>query len=198
RAPLLLPDPLPVELSPEAGSVRAALEGSGALFFRQVVDHVGSTNDAEVLLALWELVWAGIATNDTLAPLRALTEGAGRRRAPAGGRHRPGYLSRMGPPTAAGRWSLLPHGRADSTRRLHAAHLLRGWRRDPPRGRRTRAGHSRRRPREADGGAGGRRGHLRLPARSGSYRVGLPPFDEGPPPEGLTLCPRETQFSSPP
>ena len=49
------------------------------MFFRQVAAAVGpAANDAETLLALWELVWAGLVTNDTLAPLRR----AGRRRRP--------------------------------------------------------------------------------------------------------------------
>jgi ATP-dependent helicase Lhr and Lhr-like helicase len=57
-----------------------------------------------VLTALWDLVWAGEVTNDTLAPLRAL----GARRPRTGrSRPRPGRLSRVGPPAAAGRWSLV-------------------------------------------------------------------------------------------
>src|SRR6266511_900314 len=79
QAPLLLPEPLPVELSPLAIAVRDALAGHGAMFFRQLSDAVGSTNDTELLLAIWELVWAGLVTNDTLAPLRALVAGGARR-----------------------------------------------------------------------------------------------------------------------
>ena len=87
-----------------------------------------------VLTALWDLVWAGLVTNDTLAPLRALgprrsgrskssgrSAGAGRatgarqgaRRGRSGvltrsgpARRRPGRLRSGGPPSAAGRWSL--------------------------------------------------------------------------------------------
>ena len=74
------------------------------------------------LLALWELVWAGLVTNDTLAALRALTAGrraAARRRAAPGGagpRSRRGWVRRRPP----GRWSLTPEREPDSTRRLHA------------------------------------------------------------------------------
>src|SRR4029450_3735145 len=87
-APLLLPDPLPVELSPLAVKVRDALAGRGAMFFRQLSDTVGECHASEPLLAVWELVWAGQVTNDTLAPLRALVAGGSRpatrrRRAPA-------------------------------------------------------------------------------------------------------------------
>ena len=77
-APLLLPEPLPVELSPLATQVREALAARGAMFFRQLSDTVGPANDSELLLAVWELVWAGHATNDTLAPLRALVSGGSR------------------------------------------------------------------------------------------------------------------------
>ncbi len=125
RAPLLLPEPAPVELSPAGEAVMAVLAERGALFFRQVVDAVRGERDAEVLLALWELVWAGHATNDTLAPLRALVSGAGRRRpGRAAAARRPGarprFPTRSGPPSAAGRWSLLPAREPEPTRRLHA------------------------------------------------------------------------------
>jgi ATP-dependent Lhr-like helicase len=129
-APLLLGEPLPVELSPLAAQVQEALAGRGAMFFRQLADAVSSTNDSELLLAVWELVWAGLVTNDTLAPLRALVSGgsrpATRRRAPSRryGRRGPPMSSRTGPPAAAGRWSLSAAGMVasggDPTRRLHA------------------------------------------------------------------------------
>jgi ATP-dependent Lhr-like helicase len=90
------------------------------MFFRQIVDEVRSNHDNDVLLALWELVWAGHVSNDTLAPLRAL--GGGARSAPprGGRRHGPAFPSRVGPPAAAGRWSLLSQREPDPTRRLHA------------------------------------------------------------------------------
>src|SRR6266545_766633 len=114
QAPLLLPEPLPVELSPLAIAVRDALAGHGAMFFRQLSDAVGSTNDTELLLAIWELVWAGLVTNDTMAPLRGLLAGgvrsAGRtaRGRRTGRPRRPALPSRLGPPPGpgAGAWSL--------------------------------------------------------------------------------------------
>ncbi len=138
QAPLLLPEPLPVELSPLAVAVHEALEDRGALFFRQLSDAVATStggglgNDTELLFAIWELVWAGKVTNDTLAPLRALVSGAVRApgRAPgrvpsgrprAGRPRRPTMPSRLGPPAGAGRWSLVPARSTDATRRLHAA-----------------------------------------------------------------------------
>jgi ATP-dependent Lhr-like helicase len=93
------------------------------MFFRQLSDAVGAANDSELLLALWELVWAGHVTNDTLAPLRALVTGgsrpATRRRPPARryGRRGVPTPSRTGPPAAAGRWSLVPTASAGSVGR---------------------------------------------------------------------------------
>ncbi len=58
-----------------------------ALFFRTLSDRVGSTDDPALVAALWDLVWAGLVTNDTLAPLRALL-GAGRGRDRCGGGRR--------------------------------------------------------------------------------------------------------------
>jgi ATP-dependent Lhr-like helicase len=51
-------------------------------------------------------VWAGLVTNDSLAPVRAYIAGKVRR---AAGQRRSGVgrLSRLGPPQAAGRWSLV-------------------------------------------------------------------------------------------
>lgn len=121
KADVLLPEPQPVELSELAGRVKEALGSSGASFFRQIAGDVGSTDDTELLLALWELVWAGWATNDTLVPLRALLQGnkvAAPRavRRPRG----PRLPSRTGPPAGAGRWSLVQHREVNATRRLHA------------------------------------------------------------------------------
>jgi ATP-dependent Lhr-like helicase len=120
--PTLIREPAIADLSPAARSVRDALANRGAMFFRQIGDALeGHAGDAEVVLALWELVWAGVVTNDTLNPLRAVVSGAARRRAPRLGRRprRPAHLSRTGPPAGAGRWSLLRPAPAEPTRRLH-------------------------------------------------------------------------------
>ncbi|MEA2499093.1 MAG: ATP-dependent helicase Lhr and Lhr-like helicase, partial [Actinomycetota bacterium] len=115
-----LPDPSSAELSDEAERVRDALRSDGAMFFRQIADAVSSTDDASLLLSIWELVWAGWVTNDTLAPLRALTH---RSPTPAPGRHRrrrgPSLPKRSGPAAAAGRWSLVPRAAVEPTKRLH-------------------------------------------------------------------------------
>lgn len=137
-APLLLPPPHPLELSALHESVLTALSAGYGLFFRQIADQVRATThpdstDPQLADALWDLAWSGRLTNDTLAPLRALL-GSGRtagstahrakRNVPRG---RYGSLStsarpvsRTGPPTVSGRWSLLPSTEPEPTHRAHA------------------------------------------------------------------------------
>ena len=122
HAPLMMPALQDIDLSETAEKIRAALGNGGALFFRQIADAVGSTDDKELLRSLWELVWAGHATNDTLAPLRALgTRSRSSGRSTAGRPRRgPAFPSRLGPPAGQGRWSLVPRGEVEPTRRTHA------------------------------------------------------------------------------
>jgi ATP-dependent Lhr-like helicase len=89
-------------------SIRSHLAQRGASFWPEIVQAAGTADERVVLAALWDLVWAGEVTNDTLAPLRAFVRGASARiRAPRPGRRpRPGTLRRVGPPAGAGRWSL--------------------------------------------------------------------------------------------
>ncbi|MGH3972447.1 MAG: Lhr family helicase, partial [Pseudonocardiaceae bacterium] len=147
-ADLVLPDlEEQLELTPTHRSILRTLGWDpaggpgvgGALFFRQLAEQAGqylladgepAPGDANLVVALWDLVWAGLLTNDSLAPLRALVSGRSaahrpRRSAPRGRytrmrTHRPTMPSRTGPPTAAGRWSLAPLPDADPTRRAHA------------------------------------------------------------------------------
>ncbi|MGQ0630246.1 MAG: ATP-dependent helicase [Sporichthyaceae bacterium] len=173
-ADLLLPD-----LDPETASTPLhtalieALADSRALFFRALAERASAAvqsepNDATVAAALWDLVWAGWLTNDTLAPLRSLLGGGGAHKARAatprahyrrlrreqpstlfaraaepiepvderseehrrpaldgaslrrGSAGRPTSALRAGPPTVAGRWSLLPERSADPTRKAQA------------------------------------------------------------------------------
>src|SRR6185295_926871 len=72
RYALLVPPPGRAE-SELAGRLRTLLEARGALFFSDLVRDSGNFS-GDVLRALWELVWAGELTNDTLAPLRSLLE----------------------------------------------------------------------------------------------------------------------------
>ncbi len=119
QAPLTLPDPGLLEANDLQDRVLEALAPGGAWFFRQLASSLAVT-EKQLASALWELVWAGRISNDTLTPLRALV-GSGRashrtRPAPA----RPGRAGRTLPETA-GRWAVLPALDTDPTRRAHAS-----------------------------------------------------------------------------
>ena len=123
---LTLPEPQPFEHSELHQAVLDALAPGGAWFFRQLADSVGAKDDKALSAALWELVWAGRITNDTLTPLRALSRGGTpahrtRRPPPRLGRRPGAGPIRTGPPETAGRWALLPEVDTDPTRRAHAA-----------------------------------------------------------------------------
>ncbi|WP_434089777.1 ATP-dependent helicase [Micromonospora echinofusca] len=127
-APLLLPPPdESLTRTPLHDAVLDALGDGQALFFRSLSDRVASTDDAALAAVVWDLVWAGHLTNDTLAPLRAALGGGGAHRsrptAPRTRYRRPGRVAlptRGGPPTVAGRWSRLPERDTDPTRRAAA------------------------------------------------------------------------------
>ncbi|HEX5589180.1 MAG TPA: helicase-related protein, partial [Candidatus Limnocylindrales bacterium] len=85
-------------------AIREHLGRRGASFYRELHGAAGGGPDRDVLDALWDLVWAGEVTNDTFAPLRALRW---KRPARSSARPRPGRLTSLGPPEAAGRWSLV-------------------------------------------------------------------------------------------
>ncbi|MCU1424426.1 MAG: box helicase, partial [Microbacteriaceae bacterium] len=120
-APLTLADPGGDETTELQRSVLASLAGGGAFFFRQLANSVGSTDDKELTTALWDLVWAGLVTNDTFSPLRSYLGGkAAPKRAPSRlrayrGRARPALPSQAGAPSVGGRWSLLPLAEGDTT-----------------------------------------------------------------------------------
>ncbi len=127
-APLLLPPPDDaLTRTPLHDAVLDALGDGQALFFRPLADRVGATDDTELTTVIWDLVWAGYLSNDTLAPLRAVLGGGGAHRSrPTAARsryRRPGRAvlpTRGGPPTVAGRWSRLPERDVDPTRRAAA------------------------------------------------------------------------------
>ena len=111
-------------------SIRDALAERGASFWNHLRAGAPGASDTELLAALWDLVWAGEVTNDSLAPLRALTTASGgralRRQQTYRGRPRPGRLARIGPPAGAGRWSLvapLLEPVASATEAAHATAL---------------------------------------------------------------------------
>nr|MBM4730114.1 ATP-dependent helicase [Prescottella equi] len=131
-SPLTLATPAEIDLTDLHRSILDTLAGGGAYFFRQLSDTVQSTDDTALAASLWDLVWAGYIGNDTLAPLRALLSDTSRatpshrtpRRAPRAHAYRrlgrPTMPTRSGPPTAGGRWSLLPEPEPDPTLRAHA------------------------------------------------------------------------------
>jgi ATP-dependent Lhr-like helicase len=129
--PLTLPEPTDHETNELEREVLTTLGSGGAYFFRQLSDAVGSTDDAALVTALWDLVWAGLVTNDTFSPLRALISGGKtthstpsrvpRSRMYRGRAYaRPSMPSRGGPPTAGGRWSIVPLAETDATVRAAA------------------------------------------------------------------------------
>ncbi len=100
------------------------LAARGASFFGPLHDATGGGYPGETVDALWNLVWAGRITNDTLHALRAHTRAAAPRRR-ARRADAPSFRSRrLVPPSAEGRWSLLgAHARdtrAASTRQAAA------------------------------------------------------------------------------
>jgi ATP-dependent Lhr-like helicase len=95
--------------------LREHLQNRGASFFRDLYYAAGLGDEDAVLDALWDMVWAGEVTNDTLAPLRML--------GPRTRRHPRRALMRLGPPASAGRWSLvadLLRPAVSTTEQLHA------------------------------------------------------------------------------
>jgi ATP-dependent Lhr-like helicase len=93
-------------------ALRDFLSERGASFWGQLREATPEATDSELLVGLWDLVWAGEVTNDSLAPLRAVLSGAGagsakRSAKRSSARPRPGRLTRLGPPAGAGRWSLV-------------------------------------------------------------------------------------------
>ena len=100
--------------------LRERLATRGACFFADLVAAATPAEREEVLDALWDLVWSGEVTNDTMVSLRARAStrpGRGRPRHP----RRP--LMRLSPPGAEGRWSSvsdLTSAAITATERLHA------------------------------------------------------------------------------
>jgi ATP-dependent Lhr-like helicase len=111
----------PPEL-PEHTAILELLESRGASFFRDIYEGVGGGDPELVLDRLWDLVWTGHVTNDTLEPVRAFVR---RRRGRSSAR--PSISSRF-PAHAAGRWSstrhLLAGAPSDTERRTAWAQLI--------------------------------------------------------------------------
>ncbi len=140
RIALYLSDQLPILRGPRASlidkdaepltereqALAAQLSRGGAMFFAQLHDAVGGGYPGETLDALWSLVWRGIATNDTFHALRAYAaKPAAQARSGKRVHNQQNFRSRRAgsPPSAQGRWTLLPGGDAlaSQTEWSHAA-----------------------------------------------------------------------------
>ena len=118
RIALFLADKLPLlaqqrpqvePLTERENQLIAVLESTGASFFDALHQAVGGGYPGETIEALWSLVWRGIITNDSLHALRAYTTKPDSARAPRRLQTGAVFRSRKTtPPTAQGRWSLLP------------------------------------------------------------------------------------------
>ena len=89
-----------------AADIVEYLRRRGASFFGAIHDGVGGGFPQETVDALWDLVWKGLVTNDTLHALRAYTK-SDDRRASRRRQSTPFRSRRLVPPTAEGRWSLV-------------------------------------------------------------------------------------------
>lgn len=126
-APATLAATDPVVLDEAHRTILDGLAAGGGYFFRQF-------GEAATRAALWDLVWAGLVTGDTFAPVRALlgTSTKSRtahrnRRAPRLRAYTPIPATAPVDPAVAGRWSMLPERLADGTERSHMqAELLLG------------------------------------------------------------------------
>lgn len=108
-APLIGPPPSSVEApgEPVHVAVRERLR-AGPCFFTDLLTDVGGFTTEELQNGLWDLVWAGEATNDAFAPLRSpkLTATPAWSQKARASRRTFGSRRRGGQPAVQGRWSL--------------------------------------------------------------------------------------------
>jgi ATP-dependent helicase Lhr and Lhr-like helicase len=96
----------PPRLDGRVAAVRDYLASHGASFFAAIREGTGAGFPTDTVEALWELVWMGLVTNDTLHPLRSYT-GVDEPRRPR--RPTPAHFRsrRSSPRTSEGRWSIV-------------------------------------------------------------------------------------------
>ena len=126
RVALYLTDHVATLLAPEAivakrnegllgreADIVSYLGKHGASFFTQLHDAIGGGFQQETVDAIWDLVWRGLLTNDTMHALRGYAAPPERsRRQSRGGAFR---SRRLVPPSAEGRWTLVPSAAASLT-----------------------------------------------------------------------------------
>ncbi len=81
--------------------IRNHLLARGASFFNDLYVATGGGQTQDVVDAIWDLVWSGEITNDTLSPLRSFVGARSRSRS-----RRPSLQTSM-PPAGSGRWYLV-------------------------------------------------------------------------------------------
>jgi ATP-dependent Lhr-like helicase len=110
KLPLLMQQrPMIEPLTEREGKLLSVLESTGASFFDALHQAVGGGFPGETIDALWSLVWRGLITNDSLHALRAYIAKPDSARTPRRLQTGAVFRSRKTtPPTAQGRWSLLP------------------------------------------------------------------------------------------
>jgi ATP-dependent Lhr-like helicase len=112
-------------LSEREQKLLAMLESNGASFFDSLHQAVGGGYPGESIDALWSLVWRGLITNDSLHALRAYTARPETARTPRKVQTGAVFRSRRTtPPTAQGRWALLPVRGPDAPSATEASHAL--------------------------------------------------------------------------
>src|SRR4029077_14917016 len=124
-----LPEP---PTGPVHDAIRTHLASAGASSWPDLVTAAGTADDAVLLTALWDLVWAGEVTNDTFGPLRVPRRASARRS--ARGRPHPGPPARRdgrGPAALGAGWrgSARPRARASG----RSSHRCSSPRHRPPR-----------------------------------------------------------------
>jgi ATP-dependent Lhr-like helicase len=111
RTSALLPPRTPATEppSPRAKAILEFIASSGATFFSELHDAAGGGYPGETVDALWSLVWRGLLTNDTFHALRAFIAKPDTSRSSKRVHNQLVFRSRRTtPPTAQGRWTLLP------------------------------------------------------------------------------------------
>jgi ATP-dependent Lhr-like helicase len=100
-------------LTGREAQIVAHLHKHGASFFGPLHDAIGGGFPQETVDAIWDLVWKGLLTNDTLHALRAYASPPERTKRPARGTT---FRSRrLVPPSAEGRWTVVPSAAATTT-----------------------------------------------------------------------------------